>query len=195
MSDLFALIALSLRRPAEAARALLALRLPNGAVWMGVGIVACLGVLSSWIGQAITITDPTLAELMAQISPLFFAVFTVVTLALSAFAFFQTGRVLGGQGSFRDVLLAVTWVQAVLVAAQVALIALSVLIPAVAGLLSLAVFVWSLIAVIVFLREAHQFQGTGRAIGTFLMGIALLGFALSFLMGLAGPAGVSPNGL
>lgn len=187
LPDLRALWLMTLRRPREAARAVLALDLPTGTLWLAAGVVATVGAIVSLVGQMILPTAPDAPDVMLRISPIGFALFALAALGISSAVLTQMGRILGGAGRFNQVFAVMIWLQAVLVTLEVVLLVLMLLAPLLASLVALAVYAAALVWMVLFLQVAHDFSGPGRAIGTLLMGLLAIGFILQFLF-LAGGA-------
>lgn len=181
LPDLRVLWLITLRRPREAARAVLALNLPNGTLWLAAGTVATVGAIVSLVGQIILPATPDAPDILVRISPIGFALFALAALGVSSAVLTQMGRILGGVGRFNQVFAVMIWLQAVLVTLEVALLALMLLAPLLASFVALAVYVAALVWMVLFLEVAHCFNGPGRAIGALLMSLLAIGFILQFL--------------
>ncbi len=115
-------------------------------------------------------------------------IFTVMVFLLTIM-----GRFLGGRGDLDAVMKITVWLQALRLLAQIIISVLSLAIPFLGSLFALAVGVWGLWVLVVFIAAAHQFEtvkGFGTLLGTFVATV----FALSILSGILG-LGVPSGGL
>lgn len=147
----------SLTQPRQAARAVLAMRLPAARLWELMALMAALTALM--LALQATLADAETAPLLALIldRPILTAAVQFVLLAVMALALLGIGRMFGGTGDWRGALALVVWLQAIklgLSAAQVVLALLSIDLAGIASLVSLALEVWLLTY---FAAELHGF--------------------------------------
>lgn len=189
MTPVLPMIRLSVVAPREAAARIVALRLgPREALELIVLTAAIGGIAVGVLTRGDFRIPAEGGELV--LGPLAYAAVVATTLVLFATWLAVTGRALGGSGSVGSALMLVGWLQVVDLALQAAVLLLGLLVPWLAGvatLLALLALGWCLVG---FVRELHGF-GLGRAIGTILGAIVLLGLALAFLLGLVSPMVVS----
>ncbi|GGL65344.1 YIP1 family protein [Wenxinia marina] len=186
LGDLGRLLRLSLLDPAAAARAVLALRLPTGALWSGLGAVTCLGVLVAALAEGAVIELALGSGTVLVLSPFAYAVLLASSLVVTVFAVTWTGRMLGGQGDLEGALALVVWLEAVAIAVRLAQILTVLVLPPLAlfvGLAGLFVLLWCLLN---FTRELHGFDGLGRAAVTLILAVLGLGIGLSLILALIG---------
>lgn len=184
----------TLSDPKSAARRLIGLDLPQGALWEALALVVVLSVLAAQIsllmlpaGMAPEGAGPE--EMMPGFaSPVALGVAQAVVLAGIAAAVHWIGRFLGGTGRFDDALVLVVWLQFLLVCLQVVQAVLGLIAPPLSGLVGIAgivVFFWLLTQFVMVLH------GFGSAPMVFVMiVVSLLGvtFAISVLLALFGVA-------
>ncbi|MBE1295213.1 Yip1 family protein [Phycobacter azelaicus] len=185
MTEFFTLGRLTLRNPSAAAQIVLAQHWRGEALWTGLFLVAVLNALAYAV---MTVLFPVPEE-MAFLNPspiLYMALSTGVLLVFSS-AVTVSGRMIGGQGGFFEVLSMMVWLQVVRLALQVVLIFAIVLSPGLGGLLSLAVNLYLVYVLLHFVNEGHRFASLWRAFGVLLMASLLALFALTFVLGLFGP--------
>jgi hypothetical protein len=122
------------------------------------------------------------------VPPLAHAAVLLASLVLTASAIQIGGRFLGGQGRFSEALLVVVWMEVLALGTEIVLLAASLLLPPLTGILGiagLAVLLWCLVH---FIRALHGFAGLGRAVAALLIGAVAVGLALSLLLGAFGVA-------
>ncbi|WP_147105342.1 YIP1 family protein [Tateyamaria sp. syn59] len=96
------------------------------------------------------------------------------------------GRALGGQGEFTDMLALLTWLQALRAAAQLLVLVLSMVVPAIAGLVALGVAIVAFWLLLHFISAALRFDSLFRAFGLLLVVLAGLFIGLMMLVTLTG---------
>jgi hypothetical protein len=187
-SDRFlALAQLTLQRPRQATRVLLAEGVPMRARTAGLLLVAVVSALlaSLQVGMYPQELDPFSAFMLA--SPIRAAIFQWLFLALSVVLIHRVGRAFGGQGTFPDALLIVVWLQLLTLALQVLQLVATVIAPPLAGIIGLGGFVLFLWLMTAFIAELHGFRSRGLVfLGMVLTAIAaglILGVAIILLVG------------
>ncbi|SFA57391.1 Yip1 domain-containing protein [Paracoccus halophilus] len=168
---------LTLRDAGAAMRVLRGLDLPMPARWMALFLAI---VLSRILGVLLTIllpvpTDDPLSHMLQQ--PLTMAGIQLAGTVLSAVLVVRIGRMFGGTGNFADALLAIAWIELVLVAVQVVQIAMLLLLPATAALVGTFAAMLSIYLTVTMTKALHGFRSA-------LM-VALVYFGFSLLLGLA----------
>lgn len=188
--DLRGLIVETITTPAQAARKVLAFDVPRSALWSALALIAILngiyyGLLLPGAARA-GLVPVALANAPLMVTAGIFVVLTVLIYALMV-----TGRMLGGIGDL-DALMKVTiWLQGLRVLAQVAISVLSVIIPALGWALAMAVGIWGLWILVVFVATAHGFAPL-KGVGTLIAGFAITVLVMSVLTALMG-FGVQPG--
>jgi hypothetical protein len=180
------LLWLSVTRPREAAAAILALRLPRPVLWQAGALAVVLSAVMTELMARLPgggAPNPVFAVLT---TPFALALAQAAALWLTAVAMHRIGRAAGGTGDFDGALALVVWLQLVMLAVQLAVLAAVVLLPvlgALASMGSVVLFFWMLTR---FVQALHGFRSPGLV----LFGIfgAMLGIvvALTLLFGILG---------
>lgn len=175
---------MGLTDPREAASQVLSLGLPMRALWPLCGLIAlALAVLmflqSLFLGMPeITQSDGTPQSI--QISPLLFAGVAYLFLTLYAWAIAALGRQLGGTGLFQEAFALVIYLQAVLLAFQLAELLLTMVgLGALGAIVGIGAFFFGFYLNIVFVDVLH---GYGSMMKSFLLLIAVsAAFAIALM--------------
>ena len=181
---LMRLIGRSFADPRGTAQMLNAVRFNRGVLWSLLLLVICLSVLalvmSMWAFPS-AVQNPVLL-----LSPFGLAAILGLILVVMVFALYFTGQMLGGQGRFPGMLLMLTWWQGMAVVLQVCQVVVLLAIPVLGAIVSLAGFVWLIVALVVAVTVAHQFDSAFKGFGTVVL--ALLGtmFGLALILTLIG---------
>ena len=173
--DLGELAVLTLRDPDGAMRALRSLDLPLGARWMALFLAV---VLSRMLGVVLLILlpvtgDDPLAQLLSD--PMTMAGIEFFGMVLTAFLVTHVGRAFGGTGTFADALLAVAWIELLLVALMAVQVVMLVLLPGTVDLLGMVAGALSIFLTVTMTKALHGFSSTLR--------VALVYFGLSIALG------------
>lgn len=167
---------LTVQQPAEGLRALVALQLDRNTLWTSLALVTVISVI---LFQLDVLLDPELAQIAGMRTlPALMGVIQGCFLVVMVFAIYWIGQALGGLGGFNDAIVAVTWLQFIMVLIQVAQTVLILISPAVSGMLGIfgiGVFFYLLTY---FIAAIHGFTSLARV---FMMIIATL-FGLSFVL-------------
>jgi len=168
--------------PRGNARRLLGLGLSPQVARIGMALAAVVSVLVLYVGSAMN----GLA-VSGMPSPVPMVVVQVSAILVTALAVHFIGGRFGGRGRFNDALLLVVWLQIVLVAVQLLQLAVLVVIPPMASVITLAaiaLFLWMLTG---FVAELHGFTSLARVfagiIASFLALSVLLAVVLAALFG------------
>jgi hypothetical protein len=185
----WSLVRQTLLEPRDAARRILVAGLPAREGWLALGLMAVLNTLvyslSVRLGPS---ADPEMSGMMgpALAAPLIFALALFAALALTAVAFTQAGRALGGTATMSGMLALIAWMQALRLMVQVVLVVLALAAPALAGIVVIVAAVWGLYILLAFMAEAHGFDSLWRAAGALIIAFAGIVFGLSLLFSLLG---------
>lgn len=178
----------SVHTPRSQLRALLDLNLSTTVLWPAMGLVVVLSVLGLSLASALSpaeMQDDVLAGVFRD-RPFVLASLQLGMLSVVAAAIHNIGRNFGGQGRFEDALLAVIWLQWVMICLQMLQIAALLIAPPLVtpiGLASFAIFVWCLVN---FVAELHRFEALGVVfLGVILSAVGLL-LAIGVLLSLVG---------
>lgn len=173
---------MTLRDPAGAARLLLGLGLGRDVLWPALILVAALNALVFALSGMIF--DPALPLPTFLTTPLIYFVFVFMGLALTVYGLFFVGRAFGGKASLEDVMVVVTWLQALRFAVQLVVFVASLVLPALAALLVLVAAFVALYIFVHFINEAHRLGSIGRAIVVLIASAFAIAFGLSILISL-----------
>ena len=174
--ELGELAVLTLRDPEAAMRVLRGLDLPLGARWM---VLFLAVVLSRMVGAMLMILLPAdgqdpLAQLLSD--PMTMAAIEFVGMVLTAFFVTHIGRMFGGTGNFADALLAVAWIELLLVGLMAVQVVMLVLLPGTVDLLGMVAGALSIYLTVTMTRARHGFSS--------ILKVAMVYFGLSLALGL-----------
>lgn len=182
---LWQMVGLTLRDPASAARALMALQVPRAALRVGLLLVSVLNtamfVLANWLvppqpGQ------PVLFDIPAPI----YLLLVICGLVMMIHAVFWTGRILGGTGSLVDVMVLILWLQALRVAVQVIILALIFIAPLLSAVVVFATGLLGIFIMLHFVNQAHRLNSLWRSAGVLVASLLAIVVGLSVLLSLLG---------
>lgn len=181
--------------PRAAAEYLLGLHIGRNALWMALVLATVLNSLLFSLSSFMFPTDAATPLPGLFNNPLLFAMMQGGGLVITVFVLTWVGNMLGGQGGLGDVLIALVWLQFMRLAAQAAVIVVGLAMPALGGLISLAVLVLSFWILLHFINVAHRFNSLGKAfLVLFLAGLGV-SFGISIILTLIGVSagGMNPN--
>jgi hypothetical protein len=191
-SDLRELTVLSLTRPAEAARILLAQNLQRETLWTALMLVAVLNTLMFSLSNVLMPGPSPLPQ--AFNSPAVYFFFVSGGLILIVMSIFWTGRALGGQGSMNDVLVMIVWLQGLRVLVQAAALILMMTIPILSALLVMAAAFIGIWILLHFVDQAHKFNSLGRSAGVLIAAFVAMVLGLSLILSLIGASILGSSG-
>lgn len=182
-SFLIELVHLSIFDPRSAARFILRMKLASDVLWSAVLLVVILSVLLTYV--TMLAAAPVTMFGMGS-SPFFLAIFMASNMVFLIFALFWTGKALGGQGELQGFIALVTWLQMLLLLAQVIQTIFAVFSPLLSSWFGIGSLLFGMWILIQFVTEAHEFKHWG--IGLLSLVLAVLGVSagLSILLGLIG---------
>lgn len=170
------LLSESARTPRTAARRLLALDPGMELALPAMAAASCLSaLLTSLVFMVLPMPEEAvLSGLLSQ--PLLLAGMQALGLMVMAALVTGIGRAFGGRGRLAEALFLLSWVDAVLLLAEMAIGVLSLVLPGPGALLSLFVLVFTIWLAASFIAELHGFEST-RGVAAALIGFFLLFFA------------------
>lgn len=180
-SFLWQMILATFRDPDQVAKGLLAMNLPTKAVWLLFGLTVISSVLM-FFGTELLLPS----GMGAVITPFILTVMMAANLAVMSLAMFGAGRALEGTARVDQIVLLMSWTQIILIALQIPQSVLALAIPALGSLFSLIVIGYALWLTVRFIKVAHGFDTTGRAIATVVFGFAGITFGMIVLLALLG---------
>lgn len=178
------LVKTSIIDPALAARTLLAARLPQNALWIGLSLVAVMNTLVFVLTNTLVPGPSPLPG--AFDTPIVYLVIVFGGLTATVYALFIAGRFLGGKGSFADVMAIVVWMQALRLLVQIAALVLLLIMPLLSALLIFAAALYGLFIMLHFVNQAHQLDSLGRAAGVIIASAFGIAVGLTLLLTLLG---------
>lgn len=178
----------TLADPRATARRIMSADLPVGARWQALALVVILSVLIGQLAAWLMLGEAGMMGAMA--GPVQSGMVQGGALLLMVFAAHRIGRMMGGRGSFEDALILITWLQAIMILVQLVQVAALVVLPPLAGILSImgvVLFLWLLTN---FVAELHGFDSLGRVFGMIVVtavGLAFIAATVLSVLGLAPP--------
>lgn len=185
------LAAQSVTAPREVARLLLALPLSREAVGLCLALVLVLNTLVFSLGQLMSGPPPDGMALLLS-TPVAFAGLLGGSMIALILSLYWTGRGLGGRASLMQVTLLVTWLQALRVIVQVALLAIVPLMPALGGLVMIAASALGIWILVNFLHVAQETPTLGKAALMLVLSVVGMALGLTLIFSLVG---LSPQGM
>ncbi len=182
--DFKALALLTLRDPRAAAQQIIGFNFPRDVLWTGLALVALANTVI--IVLLLAMSPPNIALPSYFDAPLAMFVLLAGTSVVYIHAIYWTGVAIGGKGSLLDVLALVVWLLVLRVAAQLAVVILTLAAPMLALLLSLVVSVWGFWIMLNFIAEALHLTTLFHAFAVLVIGAIGLVLGLGFLLTLIG---------
>lgn len=182
---------MTIRDPLRAWGELRALPLTLPDRWALIVVTASLAAILSWLGAQLLPASVEDSLLMAlSRAPLTMAGVQVASAAFGAFLLSEVGRIFGGKGRFADALLAVGWVEAIMIGLQALQLFATVILPPVGALIGIATLVLAAYLLVAMTMAVHGFRNP------LLVVLGIIGTVLvaSFLMSiLAAATGLLPG--
>ena len=148
--------------PRDGAAVILKLHLPMRALWLAFGLVI---VLSMFLGETVALLmgPPDQAAMPPEmmVSPITMGVIQAAFLFLVAHGIARIGQLFGGSVDFQGALALIVWLQFIFLVVQVIQLAAMLVVPPVAGLitiLAMGLFFWLLVN---FIATLHGFSSLG----------------------------------
>lgn len=192
LQRLFQLIVQSFTEPSKAAQSLFGRRYDGRTLWSGMLLVTVLSVLLIALSNALMGVPSELEGAIVQVTPFAFSFILGASLCILVFAIHYMGRAMGGTANFNDSILCVIWLQVLSMALQVVQIVSILILPAIAGLVSLVGLGLILYALTNFINVLHSFDSLFKALGTFVLSLIGIAFGLSIILAVVG---VSAQGI
>lgn len=184
MNDLTALAADTLCDPRSAAARIIGLRLDMPTIWAALALGAVLNAML--FGINLILFPMTFPMPGIFLNPLFYAAVVAAGMAFTIFALTKVGVAMGGTGQFEDVAVLLVWLQYLRLAAQLALMVITLIFPVLGVMATLAVAFYSIWLLLVFLDTAHRFDSLGKSALVLVFALVGVILALSLVMGLMG---------
>jgi hypothetical protein len=170
--------------PRAGAAEILRLMPPRPVLWMGFALMV---VGSLFLGEIVTLIVglPEDGPLTGQ-SPMALGLLQAAFLFLTVHAITYIGRLFGGTGGFDGALALMTWLQFIFLLVQVVQLVAMIVLPPLAGLITLValgLFFWLLVN---FIAELHGFTSVGQVFVMTLVSFVGLIFVLSLVLAILG---------
>ena len=174
----------SLRDPGRAAEDVIAMDFGREVLWTALGLVAIVNTFLVLL--VIEVSGPGVPLPGYFDRPLALFILIAGLTVVYIHGMYWAGMAIGGQGRLMDVLAVTVWFQVLRAGAQVAIILLSLAIPALGALASLVVAIWGIWIFINFLARALRLSSPWHAVAVLLIAFVGLIFGLGILMALIG---------
>jgi hypothetical protein len=176
----------TLQNPREGVRQVIALDLPINARWTALALMAVVSAIMTHLSFGLLTPDQRAMAGGMIASPFRTAIVQGLVMLVLVAATFWVGRARGGRGSFADALVAMAWLQFILLCLQAVQLVAQVLLPPLGeliGVAGLAIFLWLLTN---FVAELHGFGSRLAVFGGIVATAFVLGFLLSILLVMLG---------
>ncbi|MBJ3763013.1 YIP1 family protein [Maribius pontilimi] len=185
--NLAGLVRDTLRAPRPTFARLMALKIDRVTLWQTLLLVVVLSIFVGEVSNLVLVAMlPADGARPLLLTPLTLGLIQMAILVVSVFLIDWIGRSFGGKGRFPDAILAVAWVQFIMMCLQILQFVAMLLVPPLAGLILLAgmvLFFWLLTN---FIAELHGFDNLGKVFGMIVMVLIGVALGLSFLLTLVG---------
>lgn len=187
LSNVMGLVAMTLRDPRGAARAILRIPLSLQGRWLLLALMAVLSALLMQVLQAM-LPPPVAADgtVLEPVGPFVWAGMVAVGMVLTSLLVFAVGRWRGGKGELPDAVILIAWlqfIQLLVVGLQVVLLAVLPFAVPVAEIVGLLLFLWLLVN---FVAEMHGFRSVGMVfLGVIITFVGFV-FAMTLVLMLVG---------
>ncbi len=178
------LIQQSLKAPRDAAETVIGMQLGRDVLWTALALVAVINTFLILI--IIEVSGPTVPLPGYFNRPLALFILIAGLTVVYVHAMYWSGLAIGGQGNLMDVLALVVWFQILRALAQGLVILVSLLIPSLGALLSLAVAIWGFWIFLNFLATALHLNSPWHAIAVLVVAFVGLVLGLGILMAVLG---------
>jgi len=187
------MVIMSITKPAEAARALMAMQIPSQALWTGLALVAVLNTALFTLSNLLMPGPSPLPAIFN--SPILYLAIVMGGLTLTIYGLFFVGRLFGGKGSVADIMVLIVWMQALRVLAQAATLVLVMTVPFLAMIVVFAAALVGVYMLVHFVDQAHRFGSVGRAALVLIASVLAIVVGLSLIVTLIGGPNVGslPN--
>ncbi|MEM6939300.1 MAG: Yip1 family protein [Pseudomonadota bacterium] len=188
---LMPIIQTSVRTPRTAADLIMSMDLDRNTLWTALALVAIVNTLMLYF--VVQFADPRVEVPSYFGQPMTLFLLNAGLMVAYIHAMYWAGLAIGGQGRLLDVVAVVVWFQALWVLAQAGTMLLSLAIPALGSLVSLAVAIWGFWIFMNFLAAALHLTSPWHSLAVLLVSFLGLVFGFGILVAVFGgllPAGV-----
>lgn len=174
----------TLSDPRAAAHELMAMQIPQTALWPLLALVVIASTLLSGGLNLLSPAEGPMAELLGL--PFLSAGLTLAGLVALIYALHWTGRMLGGDGHLGEMVLVMTWLQFMLFLGQIAILLIALALPPLGAILFLGYLGFSVWMSVAFVDAVHRFDNYFKSFGVILLALIALGVVLSILLSVVG---------
>jgi len=171
---------LSVRKPGDAARVLMALGLGTGVLWNALVLIAIANAVQFSLSNMILPGPSPLPGILG--APLVYFAIVAGGLSLTALSIYWTGRFMGGEGTLADVLVLIVWMQILRLLVQVAALVLVLVMPILSILLVIIAGLIGVYMLVNFINQAHRFNSIAKATVVLVLSILAIVAGLSLLL-------------
>ncbi|MCU4651973.1 YIP1 family protein [Roseibacterium sp. SDUM158016] len=165
--------------PREGAATVLSFAPAPQALWLMFALVI---VTSLFMGEFVLLLTGAAAQSQVPQSPVAMAIAQVVFLVVMIQAIHRIGRFFGGTGSFQEAMLLVIWLQFILICVQVIQILAILIVPPLAGIITLLAIVLVFWLLVNFVAVLHGFTSLAMVFVATLVSAFGLAFVLTIVM-------------
>lgn len=181
---LLTLVQTTVRQPRTAAGLIIAMGLKRDVLWTGLALGAVLYALVMQL--ILAISEPTVGIPTFARKPLVLFVIVAGGLVVFVHALHWVSRALGGKGTLWDMLGVMVWLQILRAFVQLALLIITLALPALGVLLTIVVGIWGLWIMFHFIAAAGQLPTAGHGIAVVVIAAVGLVLGLSVFLSLIG---------
>lgn len=153
---------------------------------MVAALISAMGVIIFEFSLLLSPVDGEGGTLLGITSPLGAFAFQYAMIFVTAVVVCYGGRIFGGKAGFGDSLLAVTWLQFVMLLVQVVQMAALILVPPLGLLIFMTALVLLVYLLVNFIMEIHGFKNAMAVVAGVIGAFFAVALALSILMALLG---------
>lgn len=152
----------TLQHPTRAAQQIMGWDLPRDVLWTALALVAVLNTFLVLL--VLQLSPPAFAMPSYFTRPLALYLLIAGVMVIFVHAMYWAGLAMGGRGKLDHMLALMIWFQVLRAVAQLAVVVLTLALPALGMLLSLAVAVWGFWIFLNFIAAAMHLPSVGRAL-------------------------------
>lgn len=197
--ELRALVGLTLRTPRQAVQRLIGFGLPTAVLWQALALILLIAVLLDQLSLRVfglpdnfpaeAANDPLLMAIWESQRVMLSSPITHVTVqgaawVIGVFLLHWVGRIFGGTGTLEGALATFAWFQATFIGLSIAATLVVLALPAIGGVLQIAVLVMILWIMTHFVAGLHGFRRPGVVFLMILCSSAVIAFVLLILLSL-----------
>lgn len=153
---------------------------------LAAALVCALGVILFELSLLLAPAGDEGGTLLGITSPIGAFVFQYAMILVTAFVVCYGGRMFGGKAGFDDSLLAVTWLQFVMLLVQIVQMAALVLVPPLGLLIFMAALILLVYLLVNFIMEIHGFTNPMAVVAGVIGAFFTVALVLSILLALLG---------